>query len=65
MPPVKRASTHHARELVMEHRAHQAPEVTHRDGYEGRIPTTTDGITQTRRRAAMWLAYKHRPERTP
>lgn len=49
----------------MEHRAHQAPEVTHRDGYEGRIPTTTDGITQTRRRAAMWLAYKHRPERTP
>lgn len=53
----------YGRELVQSHRAPSLPEVRHADGYEQRIPDTEEGIEQSRKRAALWLAFHHRARR--
>lgn len=53
-------TTAYRERLVDEHTAPAMPEVRHRDGYEGRVPTTHEGISDARKRAAMWLAFASR-----
>ena len=53
----RRTTTRYSVELVESHRALNASESKHTDGYEGRIPNTPEGIMQARQRASAWLAF--------